>query len=236
MRVILSKQSGEVDGLCARSVLCKRYGVDDQLAIRQDGKIVLFAVAEAIARCRHAADEQRLVGQTRRRCIDVEADAGGLASLHAERLVLRVDHLFGFGVEEFDESRALYGLLTRVEDAGRELALVALSHEARHIGLNHHVLLRDDLTFEGSVAHILIGSECHKAPSSNTFGQRELHRNIAILVGDELWIEEGGLVQVLAHLGRFLVALATHAVVLQFFLRLHLCISFYDRCSKFHFF
>ena len=194
---------GEVDGLCARSVLCKRYGVDDQLAIRQDGKVVLFAVAEAIARCRHAADEQRLVGQTRRRCIDVEADAGCLACLHAERAALRVDHLFGFGIDELNESRALYGLLTRVEDAGGELALVALSHEARHIGLNHHILLGDDLALQRSVAHLLVGGQCHETPSGDALGQCELHRYITIFVGDELWIEEGSLVQVLAHLSAF---------------------------------
>ena len=67
--------------------------------------------------------------------------------------------LFGFGVEERKAHRATDLLFGSVEDARREHALVCLTHEARHIGLNHNGLLRYGRSTDCAVVHRLVVSE-----------------------------------------------------------------------------
>ena len=60
--------------------------------------------------------------------------------------------------------------------------------------------------------------QSHEAPGGETLWQRELHSHMTILVRRQLGIEEGGFVQVLAHLHlRLLFALSFFGVVTNFF-------------------
>ena len=91
-------------------------------------------------------------------------------------------------------------MVTGVEDAGSDGSLVAFTDEARHIRLYHHVLLGHGLAIEHTVAHILRVGQPHEAPGSETLRQRELQGYRTLCIRRQLGIEEGGLVEVLAHL------------------------------------
>ena len=53
------EQLRQVDGRRARLVLRERIGHGDALAVRQDGQVVLLAVAKLVGRGHHLADKKR---------------------------------------------------------------------------------------------------------------------------------------------------------------------------------
>ena len=83
------------------------------------------------------------------------------------------------------------------------MCLVAHTDKARHVGLNHHVLLGHSLALYVAIQHVGTIGHTHESPCGQTLGQRELHHHLTLLVGRQLRITEGGLVQVLAHLHVF---------------------------------
>ena len=68
--------------------------------------------------------------------------------------------------------------------------------------------------------------QTHESPGGKTLGQRELQGHVAILIGGELGIEEGGLVQILAHLHLWLLfSLFAASRGWGFCILCHLCIG-----------
>ena len=98
-------------------------------------------------------------------------------------------------------------MVGRIEDTCHELGLVTPAEESRHVRLNHHFLLGHGLALNEPVVHVLRGGNAHEAPRGEALGQRELNGNAPLCVGGQSRIEEGRLVQVLAHLHSLAVVL-----------------------------
>ncbi len=130
----------------------------------------------------------------------VEGSRSGGTGLQVDGLRLFEDDGLGLGIDEFQRGLARERLLAGVEDAGGDLTLVTVAEEARHVGLDHHILLGDGLTLDAAVTHILGMGQTHQSPGSQTLGEGKLQRDMTFAVGGQLGIEEGGLVEVLAHL------------------------------------
>ena len=157
---------------------------------------MLFAVREAVAGGHDFADEQRIVLLG----LIAEGDAGRPLRLGGEGLLLFVDGGVGLGVDERQSGLAADGMVGGVEDAGRQLCLVAHADKAWHVGLNHDVLLGHGLGTDVAVQHVGGVGNAHESPRGQTFGQREAEHHLSVLVGLQGGIAEGGLLQVFAHL------------------------------------
>ena len=88
-------------------------------------------------------------------------------------------------------------MVAGIEDAGGDDGLVALTDEAGHVGLYHHVLLGYCLAAEHAMTQIGGVGQSHEAPGGKALGQGELQGNHAVGICHQLWIEEGRLVEVL---------------------------------------
>ena len=157
---------------------------------------MLFAVAERLAAGRYLADVEGL----RALQFYLKGHHGRLAGLHAEGLALLQYHLLRFGVQQAQHGRAADAVVSNVEDACRELCLVALAQESRHVGLHHDLLLCHGFAFYVAVLHVLRGGYAHESPCGEALGQGELNGNAPVGVGCQCGVEEGRFVQVLAHL------------------------------------
>ena len=183
----------------AGCVLCKRQRVNHHLHIGQNGQIVLLAVAEALAGDTPPRDEQGgplLLGLTSK------GDAGRSACLQYDIVVKLGNSLVGIRVDEHQSGFAVGRLLTGVEDACRERSLVALPYKAWHVRLYHHVFLGHRFCPDNAIVHVGVVAKAHEPPCGEALGQGESHGHVALVVSQQGRVEEGCLVQVLAHLLR----------------------------------
>ena len=65
-----------------------------------------------------------------------------------------IDHLIGFRVNKLHACHALDSLFAEIKDTSRDCCLIALTDKARHVRLNHHILLRHSLSFEHTIAEV----------------------------------------------------------------------------------
>ena len=193
----LWEERRQVDGLHARLMLGKRYGLGDVLAVGQYGQIVLLAVAEAIAGHHDTTDEQRRGIVLLRQ---YKVDIGGLAGLHRTGGTHFSQHGFRCGVCQSKDGCSAHSMFRGVDDAGRYLCLITHTDEARHVGLYHHVFLGHGLALDAATEHVGSMGYAHEAPCSQTFGQCEFQCDAPLAVGLQCGIAESGLLQVLAQL------------------------------------
>ena len=160
---------------------------------------MLLAIAEALAADHHLGHQQtaRLVDAVIFKANDLRA-----VGTHLYVLILSRHHQHRLWVEQFQASLTLDALLTSIGDASRDSGLVALTHKARHIRNDHHILLGHSLARQESRLHILRMSHTHEVPGGQTLRQRKLHRHPTLAIRHQAWIEEGRLVQILTHLHR----------------------------------
>ena len=152
-----------------------------------------------------AGDEQ---GDTRGqlRAVHLEGCRSGAVLLHGNLLLLFIDGVFILWVEEQQACRASDVVVGGIEDAGGDDGMVAVTQEARHIGLHHDFLAGHGLAINHSAEHFLCVCHSHEAPRSKTLWQSEAQGHIAIAVSGELGHEECRLVEVRPHLLLFLLA------------------------------
>ena len=183
-------------------MLCKGLRVGDKLGIAQQRQVVLFAVAKSFARYRYAAYPNSYAGSVELGAflqVEQKAHVRGLTGTHRAGLRVGIECLARFGVYHLNQCRSRQRLFGGVDYASSYPTLVAQSHKAGHVGLYHHLLGGHSLVFHQHVVHVLVGGQAHKAPCSDTFGQRELNGHVAIGIGSEGGIEESRLVQVLSN-------------------------------------
>ena len=159
---------------------------------------MLLAIAEATTRRRNTTHEQTVVSYLRH--IECELSHRSFACLRRKLHILMPNLLFGLGVEEREACRTAHLLVGSVEDARREHALVCLTHEARHVGLNHNGLLRNGCCGECAVVHRLVVCEGVELPCGDALGQCELQLHVALVVCHQTGIEESRFAQVLTRL------------------------------------
>ena len=159
---------------------------------------MLFAVAESLSTSRYATNEQ-LLGLR----LELESNAGTRVSLQSKATHCLIDYFFCLRIDELHTCRTFYRLAAEVKDTSRDGSLVALTDKARHIGLYHHFLLGNRLTIKHSTTKINGMRQAHKTPRCQTLWQRELQGYATSTVGNELWIEECCLLQILAYLYAF---------------------------------
>ena len=94
----------------------------------------------------------------------------------------------------------LAGLLffCAIADLHGELQLVALAHETRRVGLHHDVLGGDGAAAEETAAQFVVVGKTHELPFGERLGHGEFQRHFAVLIGNEVWHEESGFIEVLA--------------------------------------
>ena len=80
-----------------------------------------------------------------------EGDAGCLFRLNGKRLLLFEDGIVGLRIDEYQFGLSADSMVRSVEDACRQLGLVAHTDKTRHIGLNHHILLRYGFTSDVTI-------------------------------------------------------------------------------------
>ena len=114
---------------------------------------MLFTVGEVSAADCHLTNQKG----THRQALGlyIEGDGGGAAGLHGDRLFLFQYDGVGLGVEESEYGRPCEVFLTGIEDTGGDRGHIAFAQEARHVGLNHHILLGHRQSLDGAVAQIL---------------------------------------------------------------------------------
>ena len=69
-----------------------------------------------------------------------------------------------------------------VEQTGSYCCLVALTDEARHVGLHHHIFLCDGLAIDVAIEHVHGIGNTHKAPCRQTLGKGKRQRDATIVV------------------------------------------------------
>ena len=139
-------------------------------------------------------------GETIADDIDGERDVGCSTSLEGDGLGPFMHHSVCLSIEQTQTGRAREILLCQTMDAGSNHCLVTIAQEAWHVGLDHHFLLSNGRSLDAAIRHILRMGHTKETPGGETFGQRELNGDATMLIGSELGIEEGGLVEVLAYL------------------------------------
>ena len=155
--------------MLARLVVNQRHGLDDSFLVGEYGQVMLFAIAEALARCGDTADGDggQLAG------LDSEVDRLGFFRRQQEVVFFRVERLHGGWVYQLHFCLAFHFLLGGVAEAGGEHAFVSLAQEAGHVGLYHHVLACHYLSAYHAVTHVLVMGDAHHAPCSDALGQGE---------------------------------------------------------------
>ena len=161
---------------------------------------MLFTIGEAIAADSHLAHQQRMGGETVADDIDGERDVCRSTSLEGDGLGPFTHHSIRLSIEQTQAGLTREAFLSQTMDAGSHHRLVTITQEARHVGLDHHLLLGNGRSLDAAVRHILRMSHTEETPGGETFGQRELNGYATLFIGGELGIEEGGLVEVLAYL------------------------------------
>ena len=68
--------------------------------------------------------------------------------------------------------------------------IVALTDEAGHIGLHHHILLGHSLTLDTAIQHLLRIGNTHKAPCRQTLGEGKRHHHLTLFVSRQRGIAE----------------------------------------------
>ena len=159
---------------------------------------MLFAVAESLSTSRYATNEQ-LLGLR----LQLEGNAGTRVSRQSEATHCLIDYFVRLWINKLHTGHTFYRLAAKVKDTSRDASLVALTDKARHIRLYHHILLGNRLTIKHSTTKVNGMGQTHETPRRQTLGQRELHGYTASAVGNELWIEECCLLQILAYLYAF---------------------------------
>ena len=94
---------------------------------------------------------------------------------------------------------ALLQLVADITDGGSQYSLVARTQEARQVELRHQVLTGFYLLAQVGIHHVLRVSHTHKVPTRQALGQGEGNAHLSVLVRTKLRIEEGRLIEVLAH-------------------------------------
>ena len=136
--------------------------------------------------------------QHRRR--NTKRHGSGLASLHGERHLLLQHELFIFCIQQLQGCRTADGMITRIDDATRNLCLVTLTDKARHIRQQHHFLAGHCLGGNTAIEHVSSIGDAHETPGGKTLrkGKADGYRSSTVCC--QRRIEESGLLQVLAHL------------------------------------
>ena len=158
---------------------------------------MLLTIREALATDGHLTNKQTTfhMGHVYREC-----NCSSASSLQTDRLRLFEDNGIRLGIDEFQTSLTCEGLLCSTEDTSRDGALVAIAQETRYVGLYHHILLGHGSTLNATIMHVTRMSDTHETPGRQTLRQCELQGNHTLLVGCQLGIEEGCLIEVFAHL------------------------------------
>ena len=79
--------------------------------------------------------------------------------------------------------------------------MVTIANKARHIGLHHHLLLSHGEGIDGGSIEVAVVYEALELPRGHRLGQTEADGDVALGIGLQGGIEEGGLVEVLAQRG-----------------------------------
>ena len=130
------------------------------LLVAEYRQIALFAIAEHIAIGHHANGQAFILVAH----LEAKRYLTRFSSLHHERRFLRQDDLFGIRYKDFHSCYTLRLLIGKVDERSRNAYLVAHSHEARKIGLQHEFLTGHHLVHEASVVHILGMCQAHELP------------------------------------------------------------------------
>ena len=210
LAVGLGEERCEVDFLGARRNLREGHGDGDVLAVGQDGQVVLLAVTEVSSADGDLCNEQ---GGPAAQRVAAEADADGRVGSHGDGLCALCHGLLRLGVDEEQAGGARQLAVAHVGYASRDGGLVALTQESRHVRLNHHVLAGHGLVAERAVHHVARVGHGHESPGGEALGQREAQGHLAVGIGGQLGVEEGRLLQVLAHLYGLLLGGGGAAVV-----------------------
>ncbi len=79
------------------------------------------------------------------------------------------------------------------------MTLIFRAHKARHVRLNHELLLRHSLCLQLSDVHHLVMSDAEQAPCGDALRQGEFYLHVALVVGLKTGHEESRLRKVLAN-------------------------------------
>ena len=111
-----------------------------------------------------------------------------------------MDDLARLGLYDLQADGAAHSLVRRVEDACRELSLVAFAKEARHVRLHHDGFGGHGLGIDHSVVHRLIVSQPDELPRRDTLGKGERDIHVPVFIRREGGVEERRLSEVLTKL------------------------------------
>ena len=136
-------------------------------------------------------------------------DLLGFAGLHFKRLGVGTVHHLQIGIVERVAERqcdiAALGDAVHIDHLGRQYQYVALAQETRHVGHHHQLLAGLHVFFKKARHHIRVVGEAQQLPAGQRLWHRETYQHIALLVGAQVRVEEGGLVEVGAYLDLLLL-------------------------------
>ena len=163
---------------------------------------MLLAVAIAVALGIDAGHEERLSGGTLGELgrVDFEGGREGALRTQGKGLALLHEHALGLGINEDEADGTTLAVVRSVGEDGREGGVVALTQEARHVGLHHDGLGGNGLSGDDAVVHQRVVGQTEEAPCGDTLWKREGDIDIALGVGGQGRIIESCLVEVLTQL------------------------------------
>ena len=165
---------------------------------------MLFAVAEALAVCQDAGDDQTFVAGIGGQLVagNVKGYGYRLSGFYRKRLLPLGEHTLGFSVEQLQMGTSTDIAVAGVSDECCGLRLVIGADETRQVGLYHHCLLGYNIVVAQAIVHLLVVCQSQEVPGGDAFRQGERQTHVAIGIGHEVGEEEGGLVEVVAQRGR----------------------------------
>ena len=195
---IVVEECAQIHLLLTLAFDVERYGFRQVFLAGEDRQPVSFSIGESLVSCRNLTNEHAIIFRN----VVVEAHGSGLSCLHIELLRTAPHFLFGFRVEESDDSIAFHCLFTLVDNSRCNAHLVAMAHETRHVRLYHQFLASHNVARHAAIVHVLRVSQSHESPFGQALRKREGNLHFSLCVGLQIWIEERCLVEVLTEWSR----------------------------------
>ena len=194
-RRVVVEERGDVHLLGSRPLDIERHGLRDEFLVGEHRQPVALTVGSSAVGSRDLAHEhvESVRHIVRERCV------GGFSRLHGEASLLTEHLLVGPWVDEPHGGSACHRFLTLVDDTCGHRGLVAGADEARHVRLHHEVLRRHCRSLKHSMIHLARMCKRHEAPLGQALRQGEGNSHHAVLVGEQVRIEERRLLKVGAH-------------------------------------